>query len=403
MDFQQYSVAGASFEGAVVLMRVDFNVPVKDGRVTDATRIERALPTIERLLGDGAVVVLMSHRGRPKRREASLSLRPVAHYLHRRLNMPVAFIEQIEDEAAVDRVRQARGPAIFLLENLRFYPGEKKGDATYACLLARYGTHYVNDAFGTAHRAHASTAVVAECFPGRCYLGLLMLEEVRHLYDVLYRDMHPFVAVVGGAKVSDKLKVLENLIPRVDHLIVGGAMAYTFFRAMGGRTGRSLVEEDFLSEARRLMELAAARGTALHLPPDSVVADAFAADASVKVAPSDAIPDGWTGLDIGPTARRRFAEVVRQGKKILWNGPMGVFEWPAFAEGTRAMAEAIAEATRQGGAFSVVGGGDSVAAINQLDLADSFSFISTGGGAMLEFIEGKELPGIRAIVGSYLS
>ena len=403
MDFSRYSVAGATFEGATVLVRVDFNVPVQEGRVTDATRIERALPTIEKLLNDGAVVVLMSHRGRPKKRDEALSMRPVAKYLSERLQMPVTLIDDIESEEAAEQVRQAQAPAVFLLENLRFYPGEKKGDASFACTLARYGTHYINDAFGTAHRAHASTAVVAECFPGRCYLGLLMLNEVRNLYDALYRDLRPFVAIVGGAKVSDKLRVLENLIPRVDHLLVGGAMAYTFIKAHGGSVGNSLVEEDFLDEARRLMDMAKTNGTVLHLPADSVAADAFAEDAAVQVVPSDAIPDGWMGLDIGPEARRRFADVIAEGQKILWNGPMGVFEWPAFANGTQAVAEAVAQATQQNGAFSVVGGGDSVAAVNQMGLADAISFISTGGGAMLEFIEGKELPGIRAVVGSYLS
>ncbi len=398
-DFRSYSIDGVSFEGAHVLVRVDFNVPVADGRVTDATRIERAMPTIKKLLADGAVVTLMSHRGRPKGADPALSMAPVADYLraHMADGVPVHFVADITDEAAPERVRRTSGPAVFLLENLRFYPGEKKGDPQFAAQLARYGTHYVNDAFGTAHRAHASTAVVAECFPGRSYLGLLMLDEVQHLHEALFKPLRPFTAIIGGAKVSDKLNVLRNLIPKVDHLIIGGGMAYTFFRAQGGNVGDSLVEDDFVGQVEELMKTAADAGTTLHLPADSIIADRFAPDAQTAAAPSHKIPDGWMGLDIGPEARAAFGAVIRSSRKILWNGPMGVFEWEAFAEGTRRVAQAVADAT-QHGAFSVVGGGDSVAALRRFGFEADVSFISTGGGAMLEFVEGKELPGIQAII-----
>ncbi len=402
IDFSEYSIARGAFAGARVLIRVDYNVPVVNGRISDATRIERSMSTVQRLLDDRAVLILMSHRGRPKGRDAQLSLLPVAKYLQERMNVPVRWIEEINDDQAVKQVHQAKGPCIFLLENLRFYPGEKKGDASFAAALARYGTHYVNDAFGTAHRAHASTAMIAECFPGRSYLGMLMLDEITHLHKVLNDLRRPFVAIIGGAKVSDKLKVLENLIPKVDHLLIGGGMAYTFIRARGGHVGDSLVEKDLLPHVEALMDTAASYRTHIHLPVDSVIADRYTAEASTAVTPSDAIPKGWMGLDIGPNARKAFAEVIRTSGKVLWNGPMGVFEWPSFAEGTRAVAEAIGEATSHKGSYSVVGGGDSVAAINHFGLADQVSFISTGGGAMLEFIENKELPGIRAITGPYL-
>jgi phosphoglycerate kinase len=311
----------------------------------------------------------------------------------------VLFAEDCIGSKAEEKVKALKPGEVLLLENLRFYKEEEKGVREFAKKLASLGDVYVNDAFGTAHRAHASTAVIAEFFPpDRKMFGLLMESEIRNAEKVLRDAEKPFTAIMGGAKVSDKILLIENLLDRADHIIIGGGMAYTFFKALGGKTGNSLVEEDRIATAKELLEKAKAKNTKIHLPADSVIADKFAADANTKIADNDSIPDGWMGLDIGPKAIAEFREVILQSKTLLWNGPMGVFEMEKFQNGTKAVAEAIAESTQKG-AFSLIGGGDSVAAINQFGFADKVSYVSTGGGALLEFFEGKELPGIAAIRG----
>lgn len=386
-------------EGQRALIRVDFNVPLNDaGEVTDDTRIRAAVPTIQAVLEAGGSVVLMSHLGRPKGPDTALSLRHVLPSLERLLGQPVHFASDCVGDAALD-VTQALEPGqVALLENLRFHPEEKAGDEFFAGQLAENGDVYINDAFGTAHRAHASTAVIARFFPEDKAFGLLLAGEVEALKRVLEAPVKPLTAIIGGAKVSSKLGIIEHLIGRVDRLIIGGGMAYTFVQAQGGWIGESLVETDLHAQALSILEKAAAAGTELLLPTDTVAADRFAEDAAQQVVPTNNIPDGWMGLDIGPATRLAFAEAVLSSRTVLWNGPMGVFEMPAFAVGTRAVAEALARVTAESGAFTLIGGGDSVAAINLLGLADQVSYVSTGGGAMLESLEGKVLPGIQAIL-----
>ena len=389
-----------------VLLRVDFNVPLNSAyEITDDTRMRAALPTIQHLLDHGAAVILMSHLGRPqkkKREDGSIdaerfTLRHIVMHLSKLLNRPVQFCTQTVGENAQRMAGKLQPGEVLLLENTRFKPEEEKGDADFARELAALGDIYVNDAFGTAHRAHASTAVIAQFFEAENKdFGLLMHKEIENANKVLKGPERPYVAILGGAKVSDKILLLDTLVEAVDTLIIGGAMAYTLVRARGGDTGKSLVEEDKLEVALNLLEKAKARNVQVLLPQDSVIADAFAEDANINVAASTAIPADWMGLDIGPQACTDFAEAIANAKTILWNGPMGVFEMEPFAQGTKAIAEAVAVATKNG-AYSLVGGGDSVAAINQLNLADDVSYVSTGGGAMLEFLEGKELPGIKAI------
>jgi len=383
--------------GRRALVRVDFNVPQDDaGRITDDTRIRAALPTVQALLDAGASVVLMSHLGRPKGVTPSLTLRPIADHLAALLGRPVAFAPDCVDDKALDVTQTLKPGEVALLENLRFHPEEEAGDEFFAGQLAENGDLYINDAFGTAHRAHASTAVIAKFFPEDKAFGLLMAGEIEALERVLAHPDRPLTALIGGAKVSSKLAIVEHLIGRVDRLIIGGGMAFTFAKARGGSVGNSLIEADLVPTARTILERAAAAGTELLLPTDTVAADAFAADAPARVVPADAIPDGTMGLDIGPETRMRFAEAIRTSKTLLWNGPMGVFEWERFAAGTFAIAEALAEATAHG-TFTLVGGGDSIAALAASGLTERVSYVSTGGGAMLEYLEGRTLPGIAAI------
>jgi phosphoglycerate kinase len=384
-------------EGRRALVRVDFNVPQDpDGHITDDTRIRAALPTIRALIDGGASVVLMSHLGRPKGVTPALTLRPVAEHLARLLDVPVAFAPDCVDDKALDVTQSLQPGEIALLENLRFHPEEEAGDEFFAGQLAENGDLYINDAFGTAHRAHASTAVIARFFPEDKAFGLLMAAEIEALDRVLARPERPLTALIGGAKVSSKLAIIEHLIGTVDRLIIGGGMAYTFIQAQGGTTGTSLVEPELVPKAREILAHAAAAGTQLMLPHDTLAAEAFAADAPAQLVATAAIPDGWMGLDIGPETQQAFAEAILSSRTVLWNGPMGVFEWERFAGGTRAVAEALAEATAAG-TFTLVGGGDSLAALSATGLSDRVSYISTGGGAMLEYLEGQVLPGIAAI------
>lgn len=395
-----------SFHGKKVLVRVDFNVPLDaNHRITDDTRMRAALPTIRMILDQGGAVILMSHLGRPlkkKRPDGTLdveafTLRHLVEHLKEITHASVHFADDCIGTTAASAAQALLPGDILLLENTRFHEGEEKGDPAMAKALASLGDIYINDAFGTAHRAHASTAIMASYFPpeNRAF-GLLMDAELANAARTMDHPERPLVAIVGGAKVSDKILLLENLLEKVDGLIVGGGMAYTFIKAQGGSIGQSLVEDDRLDLARQLIEKARAKHVRFLLPPDSLIADRFAPDAETRIVPTAEIPDGWMGLDIGPEAIASFRAMILEARTILWNGPMGVFEMPAFATGTLQVAQALAEATA-GGAFSLVGGGDSVTAVNQMGLADQVSFVSTGGGAMLELLEGKTLPGVAAI------
>ena len=390
-----------NFKGKKALVRVDFNVPLNDAfQVTDDTRMRAAMPTIKKILADGGSVILMSHFGRPKdgpTNKYSL-FHLVAHLQKLAGNEPeVFFASDCIGESAETAASLLQQGDILLLENLRFHKEEEKGDRAFAEKLSKLGDVYVNDAFGTAHRAHASTAVMADFFEtDKKMFGLLMESEVASAEKVLLKSEKPFTAIIGGAKVSDKILIIENLLERATDIIIGGGMAYTFWKAQGKMIGNSLCEDDRLTLANELLEKAKSKGVKIHLPVDSTIADKFAADASTKNCESANIPDGWMGLDIGTKAIADFREVILQSKTILWNGPMGVFEMEKFQAGTKAIAEAVAESTRNG-AFSLVGGGDSVAAVNQFGFNDQVSYVSTGGGALLEFFEGKVLPGIAAI------
>ena len=393
-----YQIDSYSFQGKRVLIRVDFNVPLNDQfQVTDDTRIRAALKTIRKVSQGGGKVILMSHLGRPKGGpEAKYSMKHVLARLSELLGQPAAFAEDCIGEKASAAVDSMKEGDVLLLENLRFYKEEEAGDEFFAGQLAENGDAYINDAFGTAHRAHASTAVIARFFPTDKLFGYLMEDEVQSIDRVLNSSAKPVTAIIGGSKVSSKITILENLLNRVDNIIIGGGMAYTFFKAMGGSTGNSLVEDDKLEMAAALIEKAKAKGVHIYLPGDSVIADAFSNDAQITSSESSSIPSGWMGLDIGKASSTQFEEVILQSKVILWNGPMGVFEMPNFAQGTIAIAKALVKAT-QHGAFTLIGGGDSVAAINQFGLAEQVSYVSTGGGAMLEALEGIDLPGIAAI------
>ena len=394
-----------NFAGHKALVRVDFNVPLDDQfNIADDTRMSATIPTIKKILSDGGSAILMSHFGRPKDGPTDkYSLKYLVKHLHELLNADggnttkVFFVNDCIGEQASLTASTLRAGEVLLLENLRFYKEEEKGDEAFAEKLSKLGDVYVNDAFGTAHRAHASTAVIAKFFPGdKKMFGLLMESEVLSAEKVLHEAEKPFTAIIGGAKVSDKIIIIENLLQRATDIIIGGGMAYTFLKARGGNIGNSLCEDDRLQTALDILEKAKEKNVSIHLPEDSVIADKFAADANTDVRPSDAIPAGWMGLDIGPKAIGIFSEVIRNSKTILWNGPMGVFEMEKFQNGTKSVALAVADATANG-AFSLVGGGDSVAAVNQFKLADKVSYVSTGGGAMLEYFEGKVLPGIAAI------
>ncbi|MCG9911279.1 MAG: phosphoglycerate kinase [Flavobacteriales bacterium] len=394
------TVDNFSFAGKKALIRVDFNVPLNaQFEITDTTRIDEALPTLRKILADGGSVILMSHLGRPKEGpEEKFSLKHLVPYLSKVLNTSVHFAENCIGEPAEKASADLKPGEVLLLENLRFHKEETKGDESFSEKLARLGDIYVNDAFGTAHRAHASTAIIANYFEGRKCFGYLMAREVENIGKVTDNPGRPFVAVLGGAKVSDKLAIIENLLPKTDVLIIGGGMMFTFIKAQGGSIGSSLCEEEMVETCRNLLADAEAKGVKILLPVDTVINNAFANEGTISTVPSNQIPDGFMGLDIGPESVRLFNETLLNAKTILWNGPMGVFEMSSFENGTREVALGVAEAT-SAGAFSLVGGGDSVAAVGKYNLKEQVSYVSTGGGAMLEFIEGKELPGIAAING----
>ena len=387
------------FTGKKALIRVDFNVPLDSNfNITDDTRMRAAVPTIKRVLEGGGSAVLMSHLGRPKgERLEKYSLKHLVEHLKDLLGVEVKFAPDCIGEEVKRMVADLKPGEVLLLENLRFYKEETKGDEEFAKKLAELGDVYINDAFGTAHRAHASTTIVAKFFEDKMF-GYIILNELKSLEKVVKETEHPYTAIIGGAKVSTKITVIENLLPKVDNLIIGGGMAFTFVKAQGGHIGQSLVEEDFIEKIPALLELAEKHNTKIILPVDSLCADKFDADAHVILSDIDKISDDRMGLDAGPKSRKLFRDVILSSKTILWNGPVGVFEFDKFAEGTKEVAEAIAEATANG-AFSLVGGGDSVAALAKFGLTDKVSYVSTGGGALLEYMEGKELPGLKAIMG----
>ncbi len=393
-----YQIDRQNFSGKRVLVRVDFNVPLNEQfEVTDDTRIRAAIPTLEKLAKDGAKVIVMSHLGRPKSGpEEKFSLKHIVSCLSSLTTCSVSFVEDCIGEKVTQAVDEMPVGSILVLENLRFYKEEEKGDEFFAGQLAENGDVYVNDAFGTAHRAHASTAIIANFFPTDKYFGYLMENEVKSIDRVLNSTDKPVVAIVGGSKVSSKIGIIENLINTSDAIIIGGGMAFTFIKAMGGKVGNSLVEEDRLDQALSLMNKAKEKGVQFLLPTDAVIADQFSNDANVQIVAIDSIPDGWMGLDIAQESIDVFHKTIVNAKIVLWNGPMGVFEMEKFANGTKAIAMALAEATEKG-CFTLVGGGDSVAAINQMNMASKVSYVSTGGGAMLESLEGIVLPGIAAI------
>ena len=386
-----------NFNGKRALIRVDFNVPLdKSFYVTDDNRIRATIPTIKKILADGGSCILMSHLGRPKEGpEEKYSLKHTISKTEELLGVKVLFGGDCIGAEAFAMSAALKPGQVLLLENLRFYKQEEKGDDDFAKKLSGHGDIYVNDAFGTAHRAHASTTIVAKYFKEKC-AGYVLAAEVENAEKVLQNAERPFTAIMGGAKISDKILIIEQLLSRVDHLIIGGGMAYTFFKAMGGSIGNSLVEADKLDLALELISKAKAKGVTLHLPSDSVIADKFDAAANTNIAGNKSIPDGWMGLDIGPVATSDFCSVIAASKTILWNGPMGVFEMEAFSNGTKKVAEAVAAATKAG-AFSLIGGGDSAAAVAAFGLQEQVSYVSTGGGALLEYFEGKELPGVKAL------
>ncbi len=389
-----------NFANKKVLIRVDFNVPLNaDFEITDSTRIDAAIPTIKKVLSGGGSVILMSHLGRPKKGpEDKFSLNHLLTYLSEQLGTEVKFADDCIGNSAKELAAHLRPREVLLLENLRFYKEETKGDELFARKLSELGDVYMNDAFGTAHRAHASTAIIAKFFPEDKMFGYIMENEVKNIGKVLHDAHKPFTAILGGAKVSGKIEIINNLMDKVDNLIVGGGMMFTFIKAMGGKVGNSLIEDDLLDLALSTIEKAKKLGVKLYIPTDTIIADDFKNDANQKTIDVNSIPDGWMGLDIGPESVKKFTEVIESSNTILWNGPMGVFEMDNFAKGTKAIAESVAKTTGKG-AFSLIGGGDSVAAINKYNLKDKVSYVSTGGGAMLEYIEGKELPGVKAIKG----
>lgn len=405
-----------SFADKTALVRVDFNVPLKEENgnfiITDDTRLKAALPTLKKILKDGGKIVLMSHLGRPKNEgetqeegkgENKFSLKHIVKYLKEHLNTEIKFVEDITSDKALEESKELKKGEVLLLENVRFYKAETKTEndnhTEFAKKLALYGDVYVNDAFGTAHRKHASTATVADFFDKKDRVcGYVMQQELENAKKVLGNPERPFVAIMGGAKISDKIMVIEKLLDKVDALIIGGGMAYTFFKAEGGKIGSSLVEEDKLELASELLKKAKEKNVKIYLPKDSVAADKFDNNATTKLVNNTEIPDGFMGLDIGKEAQEEFSNVLRNAKTIMWNGPMGVFEMSNFATGTKKIAEAVVQAT-ENGAYSLIGGGDSAAAINQMNAGDKVSYVSTGGGALLEYLEGKELPGVTALEG----
>ncbi len=392
------TVNDIDFKEKKALIRVDFNVPLDaDFNVTDDTRIRAAKPTILKILEDGGSCVLISHLGRPKNKEAKFSLQHIVKSLSDILDVQVKFVDDCIGPKVAEAVSNLNFGEILLLENLRYYEEETKGDRDFAEKLSKFGDVYVNDAFGTAHRAHASTAIIAEFFPKNKCFGLLLASEIENVKKVLEASKKPVTAIIGGAKVSSKITIIENILDKIDHLIIGGGMAFTFIKAQGGKTGNSLVEEDKQKLALEILEEAKKKNVTVHLPVDAVIADSFSETANTQISVINNIPDGWMGLDVGPRTNEIFGDVIAESKTILWNGPVGVFEMEKFAEGTKILGENIAKAT-QNGAFSLVGGGDSVAAVHKFNLTDKVSYVSTGGGAMLEMLEGKTLPGIKALL-----
>lgn len=393
--FDQYN-----FSGKKALVRVDFNVPLNANlEISDDTRIRAAMPTLKKILSDGGAVIIMSHLGRPKNGpEKKFSLLNIKQRVAELLEVPVQFAADCIGAEAHEIAAKLRSGEVLLLENLRFYKQEQAGNESFAKSLSEMGDVYVNDAFGTAHRAHASTAIIAKFFPKDKLFGLLMETELRHIDKLLHDAKKPFTAIMGGAKVSTKITIIERLLPKIDHLIIGGGMTYTFVKANGGNIGNSLVEDDKLNLARQILARAETHNVAVHIATDTAISNTFSADGEKRFCPVNEIPDGWMGLDIGPETEKHFAEIIKQSKTILWNGPAGVFEFDNFAHGTRAIADALVAAT-ENGAYTLVGGGDSVAAINKFNLADKVSYVSTGGGALLEYMEGIDLPGIKAIRG----
>ncbi|WP_304136884.1 phosphoglycerate kinase [Mesonia mobilis] len=385
-----------NFKDKKALIRVDFNVPLNEKHeVTDATRIEAAKPSITKVLEDGGAVVLMSHLGRPSGVQEEFSLKHIVNKVSEVIGVQVKFASDCVSEEAFEMSSNLKSGEVLVLENLRFYEEEKKGDQAFAEKLAKHGDVYINDAFGTAHRAHASTTIVAQFFEEKCF-GYLLAKEIKSLDKVLHSEEKPVTAILGGAKVSSKITVIENILPKVDNLIIGGGMAYTFIKAQGGSIGDSLVEDDKQELALSILKKAKEQNTNIVLPVDCVIADKFDANANKDTSAIDSIPEGWMGLDAGPKSLENLKQVILDSKIILWNGPLGVFEMDAFAKGTIAVGNFVAEATKNG-AFSLVGGGDSVAAVKQFGFEDKVSYVSTGGGAMLELLEGKSLPGIAAI------
>jgi phosphoglycerate kinase len=391
------TIDGFNFNGKRAIIRVDFNVPLnKQFEITDDTRMRAAVPTIKKILDDGGSVILMSHLGRPKEGpEDKYSLRHLVAHLGQLLNTSIRFADDCIGESAVKQAAELQPGDVLLLENLRFYKEEEKGNEEFAKKLATLADAYVNDAFGTAHRAHASTTIVAN-YAAEKMFGYLMERELRSIDKVLVDTQKPYTAIIGGAKVSSKIDIIMNLLDKVDDLIIGGGMMFTFIKAQGGTIGSSLVEDDYLQTAKDIMVKAAEKGVNLHIPIDAVVADAFSNDANIKKVKADAIEDGWMGLDIADESIAQLSKVVENSKTVLWNGPMGVFEMSNFEAGTRAIANALVKAT-QNGAFTLIGGGDSVSAINQFGQAEEVSYVSTGGGALLEYMEGRVLPGVAAI------
>lgn len=392
------TVDDLNFAGKKALVRVDFNVPLDENfNITDDNRIQGAAPTIKKILKDGGSVILMSHLGRPKDGPTDkYSLKHIVSHLSDVLGTVVQFANDCIGTEAQEKAAALQAGQVLLLENLRFYKEEEKGDVGFAEKLSALGDVYVNDAFGTAHRAHASTAIIAQFFPGAKYSGYLMAAEVGNAEKVLNNPVRPFTAIMGGAKVSDKIQLIEALLDKVDNLLIGGGMAYTFVKARGGEIGQSLVEIDKLDLANELVQKAKEKGVNLVIPTDAQIADAFSNDANVYDGPNDQIPADLQGLDIGKESAANFATIIKDSKTILWNGPMGVFEFDTFAKGTKAVADAVVEATKNG-AFSLIGGGDSAAAVSKFGMSDDVSYVSTGGGALLEYMEGKVLPGVKAL------
>lgn len=398
-NFQMKTIDSINLKDKKVLIRVDFNVPLDDAfHVTDSNRIEAAKPTIDKVIKDGGVAILMSHLGRPKgERNDKYSLKHIVSKVEEVLGVPVTFVNDCVGDSVKAVVDAAQGGQVILLENLRFYAEEEKGDKAFSKQLADLADVYVNDAFGTAHRAHASTTIVAEFFPTAKYFGYLLAKEIESIDKVLNSTDKPVTAVLGGSKVSSKITIIENILDKIDHMIIGGGMTFTFIKALGGKIGNSICEDDKIELALDIIAKAKEKNVQIHLPVDIIAADAFAADANVQVVNANEIPDGWQGLDVGPKTLEALKQVVAESKIILWNGPLGVFEMDKFATGTIELGNFIAEATANG-TFSLVGGGDSVAAVKQFGLAPKMSYVSTGGGAMLEMLEGRVLPGIQAIL-----